>query len=273
MSLAAIWNEMQLAAGKFRSGTEAKLPERSEFGTNEAAVPSSVMSQAGIPASHPVTVLLADDDPIVREVVRARLSGANEFQVIGEAEDGRAALDQIEKLRPDVLLLDLLMPNLPGIEALQELSSKRSQGHTIVFSSAAGPQQIVQALQLGARGILSKNRIGDLEAALRAVIAGKYWVEDREVSDVGTLLRELSYKFGNTDSRRSFGLTQREVEVIGLVTEGCSNREVASRLSITEDTVKRHLTNIFDKVGMSTRLELALFALKNKLVAASVSGI
>jgi DNA-binding NarL/FixJ family response regulator len=80
-------------------------------------------------------------------------------------------------------------------------------------------------------------------------------------------LRELSQKLGNSEPRRSFGLTQREIEVVGLVTEGCSNREVASRLSITEDTVKRHLTNIFDKVGMSTRLELALFALKNKLVA------
>jgi DNA-binding NarL/FixJ family response regulator len=232
------------------------------------------MSQPGIPASglkH--TVLLADDDPIVREVVRTRLSGANDFQVIGEAADGRAALEQVEKLHPDVLLLDLLMPNLPGIEALQELASKRSDGHTIVFSSAAGPQQIVQALQLGARGILSKNQIANLESALRAVITGRYWIEDREVSDVATLLRELSHKLGTTESRRNFGLTQREIEVIGLVTEGCSNREVASRLSITEDTVKRHLTNIFDKVGMSTRLELALFALKNKLVARNAGGL
>lgn len=232
------------------------------------------MSQSGIPASHPKrTVLLADDDPIVREVVRARLSASDDFQVIGEAEDGRAALEQVERLHPDVLLLDLLMPNLPGIEALQELSSKRSQGHTIVFSSAAGPPQIVQALQLGARGILSKNRIGDLGAALRAVISGKYWVEDREVSDIATLLRELSNKLGNSDSRRNFGLTQREIEVIGLVTEGCSNREVALRLTITEDTVKRHLTNIFDKVGMSTRLELALFALKNRLVIGQAGGL
>ena len=225
------------------------------------------MSQPGIPASHRHTVLLADDDPIVREVVRTRLLGAKDFQVIGEAEDGRAAIEQVEKLHPEILLLDLLMPNLPGIDALHELAAKRSAGHTIVFSSAAGPPQIVQALQLGARGILSKNQIVNLEPALRAVIAGRYWVEDREISDVSVLLGELSQRLGGAEPRRSFGLTQREVEVIGLVTEGCSNREVASRLSITEDTVKRHLTNIFDKVGMSTRLELALFALKNKLVA------
>lgn len=245
-----------------------ELPEGVEFDTNE--VGSLVllgMSQSGTLASRPRrTILLADDDPIVREVVRARLSGVNDFQVIGEAEDGRAAVEQMERLHPDVLLLDLLMPNLPGIEALQELSSKRSQAHTIVFSSAAGPPQIIQALQLGARGILGKNHIANLEPALRAVTAGKYWVEDREISDVATLLTDLSQKLGPSEPRRNYGLTQREIEVVGLVTEGCSNREVASRLSITEDTVKRHLTNIFDKVGMSTRLELALFALKNKLV-------
>src|SRR3954465_7534237 len=99
------------------------------------------------------SVLLADDDPIVREVVRTRLSASGDFEVIGEAEDGAFAIKQIEQLHPDVLLLDLLMPNLPGIEALHELAANRTSGHTIVFSSAVGPQQIAQALQLGARGI------------------------------------------------------------------------------------------------------------------------
>jgi two-component system, NarL family, nitrate/nitrite response regulator NarL len=212
------------------------------------------------------SVLLADDDPIVREVVRVRLSATQDFEVIGEAEDGAFAIKQVEQLHPDVLLLDLLMPNLPGIEALRGLADKRTSGHTIVFSSAVGPQQIVQALQLGARGILSKSRISNLEPAIRSVLSGNYWVEDREVRDVGKLLSELSGTVGGELSSRSYGLTNRETEVIGLVTEGCSNKDVALRLGITEDTVKRHLTNIFDKVGMSTRLELALFALRNKLV-------
>ena len=211
------------------------------------------------------SVVLADDDPIVREVVRTRLSANGNFEVVGEAEDGRLAIEQVEKLHPDVLLLDLLMPNLPGIEALQELAGKREHGHTIVFSSTVGPQQIVQALQLGARGILSKSRISDLEPAIRAVLNGNYWVEGREVSEISSLLVDLSNSMAPASPTRSYGLTPREIEVIGLVTEGCSNKEVAFRLTITEDTVKRHLTNIFDKVGMSTRLELALFALKNKL--------
>jgi|SRR5437868_2418841 len=223
-------------------------------------------SQQNDPSERKHSVLLADDDPIVREVVRARLSASQDFEVIGEAEDGAFAVQEVEKLHPDVLLLDLLMPNLPGIEALRELSSRRASGHTIVFSSAVGPQQIVQALQLGARGILSKSRISDLEPAIRSVLNGNYWVEGREVSNISSVLSELSGSMGAQTANRSYGLTQREIEVIGLVTEGCSNKEVAFRLSISEDTVKRHLTNIFDKVGMSTRLELALFALKNKLV-------
>jgi DNA-binding NarL/FixJ family response regulator len=219
------------------------------------------------------SVLLADDDPIVREVVRTRLSASGDFEVIGEAEDGAFAIKQIEQLHPDVLLLDLLMPNLPGIEALHELAANRTSGHTIVFSSAVGPQQIAQALQLGARGILSKSRISDLEAAIHSVLNGNYWVEDREVQDVGKFLSELSGSIGGEPSSRSYGLTHRETEVIGLVTEGCSNKDIALRLGITEDTVKRHLTNIFDKVGMSTRLELALFALRNNLVGkAAKSG-
>ena len=212
------------------------------------------------------SVVLADDDPIVREVVRERLASSPEFEVVGEAEDGRSAVEKVEKLHPDVLILDLLMPNIPGIEALRELANKRAQGHTIVFSSAVGTHEILQALQLGARGILSKRNISDLQSAIRSVLAGKYSIEGREISDIASLLAELSQSMAAVSQTRSYGLTHREVEVIALVTEGCSNREVASRLSITEDTVKRHLTNIFDKVGMSTRLELALFALKNKLV-------
>lgn len=212
------------------------------------------------------SVLLADDDPIVREVVRTRLSTSDDFEVVGEAENGRFAIEQVKNLQPDVLLLDLLMPNLLGIEALQQLSGKPEGAHIIVFSAAVGAQQIVQALQLGARGILSKARISDLETAMRSVLNGNYWIEGREISSVTSLLAELSAGMEAETPSRSYGLTQREAEVVSLVTEGCSNKEVASRLSITEDTVKRHLTNIFDKVGMSTRLELALFALKNKLV-------
>jgi DNA-binding NarL/FixJ family response regulator len=228
-------------------------------------VPQVNHSQGKPPRAKKCSVLLADDDPIVREVVRAKLSVSPEFEVVGEAHDGKSALEQVEKLHPDVLLLDLLMPSLPGIEALRELSARRATAHTIVFSASVGAEQIVQALQLGARGILSKKSIAQLEPAIRSVLNGNYWVEGREEIDIGKILADLSASMGTGTQPRNYGLTQREIEVIGLVTEGCSNREIASRLNITEDTVKRHLTNVFDKIGMSTRLELALFALKNNL--------
>lgn len=227
------------------------------------------MDSQGKAPLHRYSIVLADDDPIVREVLRARLAASEDFQVIGEADNGNSAIKQVEELHPDILLLDLLMPSLPGMEALNELTSKQAGGQTIVFSATVGPEQIVAALQAGARGILSKSRIADLEPAIRSVLSGNYWVEGREVTNVGSLLAELSGKLATSTPNQSYGLTTREVEVISLVTEGCSNKELAFRLNITEDTVKRHLTNIFDKVGMSTRLELALFALKNNLVKSS----
>ena len=225
-------------------------------------------SQGKVPL-HRYSIVLADDDPIVREVLRARLAASEDFQVIGEADDGNSAIKQVEELHPDILLLDLLMPSLPGMEALNEVTSKHAGGQTIVFSATVGAEQIVAALQAGARGILSKSRIADLEQAIRSVLSGNYWVEGREVTNVGSLLAELSGKLSTSTPNQSYGLTTREIEVISLVTEGCSNKELAFRMNITEDTVKRHLTNIFDKVGMSTRLELALFALKNNLVKSS----
>jgi DNA-binding NarL/FixJ family response regulator len=224
-------------------------------------------SQAKTSPGKKYSILLADDDPIVREVITAKLSASRDFEIVGEADDGKLAIEQVDKLQPDLLLLDLLMPNIPGIEALQELSSKGTKAQIIIFSASVGPPQILQALQLGARGILNKKSIAHLETALRAVVNGNYWIEGREEMEITSVLQDLSASMGAGIPLRDYGLTQRETEVIALVTEGCSNREIASRLNITEDTVKRHLTNIFDKVGMSTRLELALFALKNKLAA------
>src|SRR6202007_1104670 len=152
------------------------------------------------------SVVLADDDPIVREVVRERLASSPEFEVVGEAEDGRSAVEKVEKLHPDVLILDLLMPNIPGIEALRELASKPAQGHTIVFSSTVGAHEILQALQLGARGILSKRNISYLQTAIHSVLASKYSVEGREISDIASLLAELSQSMAAESQTRSYGL-------------------------------------------------------------------
>lgn len=212
-----------------------------------------------------IRVVIADDDPIVRDVLRGLVSSLPNLVVAGTVEDGHRAVEAVRSLRPEILLLDLLMPNLPGLEALRELVENASTTRTIILSSSVSKRQIVEALQLGARGILLKDSLTYLPEAIREVAEGHYWVTDRATPNIAELLRELQQN-GEQETRKTFGLTPRELEVVALVAEGLPNKEIADRLKITEETVKRHLTNIFDKVGMSNRVELALFALNHGLV-------
>jgi len=212
-------------------------------------------------------VVIADDDPIVREVLREMIAAHEDLQIVAVVEDGVRAVEAVRTLRPDVLLLDLLMPNLPGLDALRELVDTSAFTRTIILSSSVSKRQIVEALQLGARGILLKDSLTHLQQCIRQVLAGQYWVGNRATPNVVQLLSELEQDVEVTKTN-SFGLTPRELEVVALVAEGLPNRDIAKQLEITEETVKRHLTNIFDKVGMSNRVELALFAINHRLVRA-----
>lgn len=214
-------------------------------------------------------ILIADDDPIVREILRNMLSSDQEFSVAGEAKNGEETVRMARDLKPDLLLLDLLMPNLPGLDALKEMTSSDFLVRTIVLTASITKPQVLQALQLGARGVVRKDALGELVAAIRAVLDGQYWLDGKVVPNVVQLLNELAASTRADTPRNDFGLTPRELEIVALVTEGCGNREIAGRLTISEETVKRHLTHIFDKVGMSTRLELALFALDHNLARRS----
>jgi DNA-binding NarL/FixJ family response regulator len=210
-------------------------------------------------------ILIADDDPIVREILRNMLSAGSEFSVAGEARNGEETVRLARELKPDLLLLDLLMPNLPGLDALKEMTTTDFLVRTIVLTASITKQQVLQALQLGARGVVRKDALGELVSAIRAVLDGQYWLDGKIVPNVVQLLNELAASTKSAAPRNDFGLTPRELEIVALVTEGCGNREIAGRLTISEETVKRHLTHVFDKVGMSTRLELALFALDHNL--------
>ncbi len=211
-------------------------------------------------------ILVADDDPIVRDFLRSLITETKGLVLVGEAIDGHDAVRKARELKPDILLLDLLLPSLPGIEALRGLTTVAAPVRTLLLCSAISKRQIIESLQLGARGVLLKQAIGDLKPAIDAVMDGQYWIRGKSVSNILKELREISDDASHDDQFGTFGLTKREMDIVSLVVQGSSNKEIAKQLGIAENTVKRHLTSIFDKVGRSTRLELAMFAVDHHLV-------
>jgi two-component system, NarL family, nitrate/nitrite response regulator NarL len=218
--------------------------------------------------SQPIRIVIADDHPIFRDGLRRLLEAEPDLKVIGEASDGAEAVKLARQLKPEILLLDLAMPRHPGLEALREMSSAASPNsvRVILLTAAAEKNQIVEALQLGARGVVLKDSATQLLLkSIHAVMAGEYWVGRESVSNLVQYLRNLVESSGEDARRRKFGLTPRELEIVSAVVAGYSNKEIAEYFKISEDTVKHHLSNVFDKLGVSTRLELALFAVNQSL--------
>lgn len=216
-----------------------------------------------------IRILIADDHAIFRDGLKKLLESEPDFTVVGEAGDGAEAIKLAQKLKPDLLLLDLAMPRMPGMVALRELTTASVPVRTIVLAAAVGKEQIVEALQLGARGVvLKESATQQLLKSLRAVMAGEYWVGRESVSDLVQYLRVAS-GVAAAPQKKHFGLTPREREIVGTIVAGYTNKDIAQKFSISEDTVKHHLTNIFDKLGVSNRLELALFAVHHHLVGDS----
>jgi DNA-binding NarL/FixJ family response regulator len=218
--------------------------------------------------SQPVRILLADDHPIFRDGLRRLLEAEPDLKVVGEACDGAEAVKMARQLKPDIMLLDLAMPRTPGLEALREMSTgpASSAVRVILLTAAAEKKQIVEALQLGARGVVLKDSATQLLLkSIHTVMSGEYWVGRESVSNLVQYLRNLVQSSGEEAKQKKFGLTPRELEIVSAVVAGYSNKEIAEYFKISEDTVKHHLSNIFDKLGVSTRLELALFAVNQAL--------
>jgi len=216
--------------------------------------------------SNSCSVLIVDDHATFRDSVRKLIQSENGFSVAGEAVDGREAVEKTRELRPDVLLLDLAMPRRNGLDALRELASSSSPARTIVLTAAIEKSQLVEALRLGARGVVLKDSaIEVLPEALHSVMAGQYWVARETVGGLIEALRSVASPAETRPDPR-FDLTEREFDIVKAVVAGCSNKDIASEFSISEHTVKHHLSSIFDKLGVSSRLELALFALNHELV-------
>lgn len=218
-----------------------------------------------MPDEPPIRLVLADDHPIFRDGLRRLLEAEPGFEVVGEANDGDEAVQKVAALQPDVLLLDLAMPRCPGLHALRQLAHAHSSVKTILLTAAVDNQQIVAALQAGARGVVLKDSATQvLLTSIRAVQQGAAWVGR---DSVDSLTEYLKARVPRVDKNaRPYRLTNRELEIVSAIAQGCTNREIAEKFKLSEDTVKHHLTNIFDKTGAHNRLELALLAINERLL-------
>jgi two-component system nitrate/nitrite response regulator NarL len=219
--------------------------------------------------THPIRIVIADDHPIFRDGLRRLLESEGDMKVVGEACDGLEAVKMATQIKPDILLLDLAMPHHTGLDALRDLSTRAGGAgpvRIILLTAAAEKKQVVEALQLGARGVVLKDSATQLLLkSIHVVMSGEYWVGRESVSNLVQYLRNLMQSTNEETKQKKFGLTPRELEIVSAVVAGYANREIAEYFKISEDTVKHHLSNIFDKLGVSTRLELALFAVNQGL--------
>lgn len=213
-----------------------------------------------------VRILIADDHPIFRDGLRKLLETEPGFHVVGQAEDGGEAVRLARELNPDVLLLDLAMPRLPGLDTLRQLPLATAPIRIIMLTAAIDLDEISEALRLGARGVVLKESATELLfESIHSVMEGRYWIGRESVSDLDDKLRRLAAE-DEGSQRQSFGLTPRELQLLPSIVSGCTNKEIAREFGLSEQTVKHHLAHIFDKTGVSNRLELALFIIHHGLV-------
>src|SRR6476660_5845564 len=180
--------------------------------------------------SQPIRIVIADDHPIFRDGLRRLLEAEADLKVLGEASDGAEAVKLARQLKPDILLLDLAMPNHPGLEALRDLSSPGNAApvRVILLTAAAEKSQIVEALQLGARGVVLKDSATQLLLkAIQTVMAGEYWVGRESVSNLVQYLRTLMQSSHDEASQKKFGLTPRELEIVSAVVAGRSEEHTS----------------------------------------------
>ena len=220
-----------------------------------------------------IRIVVADDHPIFRDGLCRLLALEPDFEVVAQAQDGRQVLDVLQQHEPDILLLDLKMPGLDGLATLQRLQTSKHKTRVIVLTASEDKNEFVQAMKLGTSGIVLKQSATDLLIkSIRKVNAGEIWLDSHTTAAVmrrfatgGPEEAPVGAPPSSSRERERSLLSQREREIVALVAQGFKNKEMAEKMFISEQTVKNHLHNIFDKLGVSDRLELALYAIHNNL--------
>jgi NarL family two-component system response regulator LiaR len=211
-----------------------------------------------------IRILIVDDHAVVREGLRALISVKTDMQVVGEAADGREAVSLAGSLRPDVILLDLVMPNMDGIQAIAEIKRQDPGARILVLTSFADDAQVFPAIKAGALGYLLKDSSPEeLLQAIRDVYQGKPSLHPNIAMRVIQELNRPQEDLPPTEDP----LTERELEVLKLVAQGQSNQEIAIALTISERTVGTHVSNILDKLHLANRTQAALYALRTGLAS------
>jgi len=212
-------------------------------------------------------ILIADEHPIFRDGLRRLIESQRGLSVIGESSVGAEVVRMARELKPDILLLDLGLPRRSGFQILNDLSGLTAPVRTLVMVAAVEEGPILEAFYLGAHGIVLKGSPRDvLLKSIRSVIAGQYWLDNDSVPIIIEALRKSFPSWKGGTSEKDYGLTPRELKIVEKIANGSSNKEMGEEFSISERTVKHHLTNVFNKLGISSRLELAVFALEHGLV-------
>lgn len=216
-----------------------------------------------------IRIVIADDHPIFRDGLRKLLALEDDLEVVAEARDGREVISALDQFDPDILLLDLRMPGMDGLATLQKVQSARNRTRIIVLTASEDRNEYVQAVKLGTSGIVLKQTATDLLIkSIRKVHSGEIWLDSNTTAAVMHQFAagpEPGHASPAGRDRERSPLSQREREIVALVAQGYKNKEMAERMFISEQTVKNHLHNIFDKLGVSDRLELALYAIHRNL--------
>ena len=211
-----------------------------------------------------IRILIAGEHPIFRHGLRRLLEAEPGFLIVGETGDGSAAPALVRDLAPDILLLGFATAGTPAVETMRALAALDGSTRTILLTDRVDTPDVMRVVQEGARGLVPKDAAPQvLFESIRSVMAGRFWLDREEGSGAVPGLRKLEAERRRT---KAFGLTRRELEILRAVVAGYTNKEIAEQSSLSENTVKSHLTHIFNKSGASNRVELALFAAHHRLL-------